>query len=103
MQGEAYLTRTCIKMPFHLLVAVNNSGNANGEVFLDDEEELEMGKDGGNWSLVKFSSELLGDEVKIKSEVVNGKFAVGQKWIIEKMSQYSLDVWTLSLISITAT
>ncbi|KAF9589833.1 hypothetical protein IFM89_028768 [Coptis chinensis] len=86
MQGEASTTELARKTAFHLLVAVNNSGNANGEVFLDDGEELEMGKDGGNWSLVKFSSELLGDEVKIKSEVVNGKFAVGQKWIIEKIS-----------------
>ncbi|KAF9618947.1 hypothetical protein IFM89_002942 [Coptis chinensis] len=103
MQGEAYTTELARKTAFHLLVAVNNSGNANGEVFLDDGEELEMGKDGGNQSLVKFSSELLGDEVKIKLEVVNGKFVVGQKWIIKKMSQYSLDIWTLFLINITAT
>lgn len=95
MQGEANTTQSSRKTGFHLLVAVNSSGIASGEVFVDDGEELEMGKDGGRWTLVSFSSGLKGNKINIKSKVVNGEFALSQKWIIQKISFLGLKPNTL--------
>ncbi|KAL5731562.1 alpha-glucosidase [Ranunculus cassubicifolius] len=85
-QGEALTTELARKTEFQLLVAVDSSGTATGELFLDDGEELKMGKEGGNWTRVGFTSGVQGDRVKIKSEVTKGEFALGQKWVIEKIN-----------------
>ncbi|KAF9589842.1 hypothetical protein IFM89_028777 [Coptis chinensis] len=88
MQGEANTTQLARETMFHLVVAVNNTGNSTGEVFLDDGESPEMGKEGGNWTLVRFSlGQFDSQEVQLKSEVVNPEFAMAnEKWIIEKIT-----------------
>ncbi|WOG85441.1 hypothetical protein DCAR_0104630 [Daucus carota subsp. sativus] len=85
MQQEAMTTRAARKTPFELLV-INSTGNSSGEVFLDDGEEVEMGGKSRMWSFIKFSFNIKGKTAIIKSEVVNGEYALSQKWIINKVT-----------------
>ncbi|EXB75149.1 hypothetical protein L484_025925 [Morus notabilis] len=86
LQGEALTTQAARKTAFNLLVISSGSTNSTGEVFLDDGEEVEMGGPGGKWSLVRFSSTVERDSVLVGSNVLNGKFALAQKWIVNRIT-----------------
>ncbi|XP_038723217.1 alpha-glucosidase-like isoform X1 [Tripterygium wilfordii] len=91
LQGKAMTTQAARRMPFQLLVFMNSNGNTSGEVFLDDGEEVEMGREGGSWTFVKFNAEVIGRNVVIRSEVVNGGFALSQNWIIDQVTVIGLE------------
>ncbi|KAH6758880.1 Glycosyl hydrolases family 31 protein [Perilla frutescens var. frutescens] len=84
MQGEGMTTKAARGTPFHLLVVMRESGNSSGEVFLDNGGDLDFAGEGGRWSYVTFSSGLIGNRVILESKVLNGEFALSQKWMIDK-------------------
>ncbi|KAG6496544.1 probable alpha-glucosidase Os06g0675700 [Zingiber officinale] len=102
MQGEELTTGQARRSPFELLVALDEGGAATGEVFLDDGEEVEMGGEGNDWSLVRFRSHLEGKDLKLRSEVINGAYAKKNTLVIEKVVILGLPLNESSQISISS-
>ncbi|XP_071731318.1 alpha-glucosidase-like [Rutidosis leptorrhynchoides] len=87
LQNEGLTTKAARQTPFNVLVVVSKSENSTGEVYLDDGEEMEF----GGSTLVKFSSELVGKKVTLRSKVENAEYALRQKWVLEKVTFIGLE------------
>ncbi|KAE9461482.1 hypothetical protein C3L33_06608, partial [Rhododendron williamsianum] len=91
MQGEEMVTEAARKTPFQILAVMSKSENSSGEIFLDDGEGVEIGEEGGRWTLVRLYGRFLGNTVIVGTEVVNGEFALSQKWIVETVTFVGLE------------
>ncbi|KAK1284273.1 hypothetical protein QJS10_CPB21g00989 [Acorus calamus] len=85
MQEEAMTTALARQSAFKLLVVFDGYGTAIGEVFLDDGEDAEMGGEVGKWSLVRFSGKYEGTSMRVRTDVVNGSFAIERKWVVDEI------------------
>ncbi|RYQ79207.1 hypothetical protein Ahy_Scaffold6g107915 [Arachis hypogaea] len=86
MQGEAMTTEAARKTVFHLVVVVSRSQTSYGQVYLDDGETLEVSGENEEWTLVRFYAVLHNNGVFITSDIVNARFALDQRLIIEKIT-----------------
>ncbi|KAI9126933.1 hypothetical protein K1719_002529 [Acacia pycnantha] len=86
LQGEALTTEAAQKTPFELLVVISSSTNSSGQVYLDDGEDLDMGAGKGQWTLIRFYGALHDNSVFVASKVTNGRFALDQRWFINKVT-----------------
>ena len=53
---------------------------------MDDGEDVEMGGEGGKWSLVKFHTNVVNKKLYLRSNVVNEEFALSKNWRIHKVT-----------------
>ncbi|KAK7329636.1 hypothetical protein VNO77_23808 [Canavalia gladiata] len=86
MQGEAMTTEAARKTAFELLVVISSSRNSYGQVYLDDGETLDMAGEKEQWTLVNFDGALHNSSIFVTSKVTNGRFALDQRWIINKVT-----------------
>lgn len=89
---EAALTTVAVrKTPFMLVIAFSmnkdkkDAGKAEGELFLDDGEDIKMGLTQGKSSLVNFRASMEKDDFRVDSTVKMGCFAVESGWILQKI------------------
>lgn len=86
MQREAMTTQAARSTPFHLLVVMSNHVASSGELFLDDGVEMNMGGESKRWSFMKFSAKSEKNSMTISSNVVNGEYAMSQRWVVDKIT-----------------
>ncbi|KAK7303604.1 hypothetical protein RJT34_14514 [Clitoria ternatea] len=86
LQGEALTTEAARKTAFELVVVISSSRNSSGQVYLDDGEALDIAGGKNQWTLVNFYAALYNNRVSVTSKVTNGRFALDQRWIIDKVT-----------------
>ncbi|XP_068641213.1 alpha-xylosidase 1-like [Aristolochia californica] len=94
MQRGGMRSREARMTPFTLVVtfpAGATEGEANGKVFVDDDELPEMKIAGGQSTYVEFYATLSEKKVKVWSVVTEGDFAVKKGWVIEKVKVLGLE------------
>lgn len=86
LQGEAMTTEAARKTAFELVVVIGSKNDSYGQLYLDDGEALDMAGEKDQWTFVRFYGALHNNSVSVTSNVTNGRYAVEQKWIIEKVT-----------------
>lgn len=94
MQQGGLISKEARKTPFSLVVtfpAGESEGKAKGNLFLDEDELPEMKLGNGKSTYVDFYATVSEGNVKVWSEVQEGKFALDNAWIVEKVTVLGLD------------
>ncbi|XLS72612.1 hypothetical protein HN51_029477 [Arachis hypogaea] len=96
MQQGGMVTKEARTTPFSLIVtfpAGANDGEAQGNLFLDDDElpEMKLGSGYPIATYIDFHATVREETVKVWSQVVEGEFALEKGWIIDKISVLGLN------------
>ncbi|XP_020208340.1 alpha-xylosidase 1 [Cajanus cajan] len=94
MQQGGMVSKDARMTPFTLIVTFPSGateGEANGNLFLDDDELPEMNLGNGYSTYVDLHATVNQGAVKVWSEVQEGKFALEKGWIIESISVLGLE------------
>ncbi|XP_022868169.1 alpha-xylosidase 1-like [Olea europaea var. sylvestris] len=93
MQQGGLISKEARMTPFTLIVTFplgSTSGEAKGNLFLDEDELPEMELGNGYSTYVDFSATVSKGTVKVWSDVQENKFALEKGWIIEKVTVLGL-------------
>lgn len=93
MQQGGTLSKQARKTPFSLIVtfpAGASKGQAKGSLYLDNDELPEMKLGNGYSTYVDLNANVKQGTVKVWSEVQEGKFALDNGWIIERVTVLGL-------------
>ncbi|XP_009356277.1 alpha-xylosidase 1 [Pyrus x bretschneideri] len=94
MQQGGLISKAARTTPFSLVVAFPagaSNATAKGNLFLDNDELPEMNLGNGYSTYVDFYATVSEGNVKVWSEVQEGKFALSKGWIVGKVSVLGLD------------
>ncbi|XP_057830354.1 alpha-xylosidase 1 [Cryptomeria japonica] len=97
MQEMGMTTREARKSPFSLVVALGSEMEATGELYLDNGDDLEMQIERGRSSYVEFYANIVGEEVRLKSLVQMGEFAIKEGWILQSVTVLGLKLSSASV------
>nr|DAD35336.1 TPA_asm: hypothetical protein HUJ06_005976 [Nelumbo nucifera] len=93
MQRGGMTSKEARMTPFSLVVTLPagaDDAEAKGKLFLDDDELPEMKLGNGYSSYIDLYASVSQQKVKVWSEVQEGKFALANGWIIEKVTVLGL-------------
>jgi alpha-glucosidase (family GH31 glycosyl hydrolase) len=90
MQEMGMTTREARKSPFSLVVALGSGMEASGELYLDNGDDIEMHIESGKSSYVEFYANIVDEEVRLKSLVQMGEFAIKEEWILQSVTVLGL-------------
>ncbi|XP_073049994.1 alpha-xylosidase 1 [Primulina eburnea] len=94
MQQGGLISKQARTTPFTLIVTFplgGSLGEAKGELFLDDDERLEMKLGSGYSTYIDFYATVSKGSVKVWSSVQESKFALEKGWIIERVTVLGLN------------
>ncbi|CAO2160917.1 unnamed protein product [Urochloa humidicola] len=94
MQRGGVISKDARATPFTLVVAFPfgaTEADAEGAVYVDDDERPEMALAEGQATYVRFHASVRGKAVTVRSEVMMGSFSLQKGLVIEKVSVLGLE------------
>ncbi|GLJ52790.1 hypothetical protein SUGI_1124580 [Cryptomeria japonica] len=101
MQEMGMTTSEARKSPFSLVVALGSGMEATGELYLDNGDDIEMQIESGRSSYVEFYANIVGEEVRLKSLVQMGEFAIKEGWILQSVTVLGLNLSSASVADVS--
>lgn len=94
MQQGGMTSKEARMTPYTLVItfpAGATDAEANGKLFVDDDERPEMKMGDGSATYIEFYAQLTRNTVKVWSEVLEGEFALSKGWTIEKVAVLGME------------
>ncbi|KAH9288316.1 hypothetical protein KI387_032433 [Taxus chinensis] len=101
MQEMGMTTREARKSPFSLVVALGTGMEANGELYLDSGEDLEMQIESGRSSYIEFYANVVEGGLQLRSVVQMGEFATEEGWILQRVTVLGFNFSSVSVADVS--